>query len=193
MFLLNKRAVILAAVLTSSLSTGLVTLTAYAADAGEDVGELEARFTDAKVARIVHVANEQIVNRAKFAQKHAVNPNLVEYVNGVITDHERFITEFDAVLKKDKIRQWESATSLLLIGQGYRDLAMLYLAKGNEFDQRYLQQQIKSEQRLVDLLDGGMLASVQSQSLKAYLNAMRAELQQFIERANALQVQLGLE
>ena len=167
MFLLNKRAVILAAVLTSSLSTGLVTLTAYAADAGEDVGELEARFTDAKVARIVHVANEQIVNRAKFAQKHAVNPNLVEYVNGVITDHERFITEFDAVLKKDKIRQWESATSLLLIGQGYRDLAMLYLAKGNEFDQRYLQQQIKSEQRLVDLLDGGMLASVQSQSLKA--------------------------
>ena len=191
MFLLNKRSAIFAAVLTSSLSMGLATVTAYAAN--EDVVELEARFNDAKVARVVHVATEQIVNRAKFAQKHAVNEALVEYVNGVITDHERFITEFDAVLKKEKISPWETATSLLLIGQGYRDLAMLYVADGAEFDQRYLQQQIKSEQKLVDLLDSGTMSSVQSQAVKDYLNSMRAELQQFIERANALQVQLGFE
>jgi predicted outer membrane protein len=191
MFFRNKRSAILAAVLTSSLSTGLATVTAYAAS--EDAVELEARYADPKIARVVHVANEQIVKRAKFAQKHAVNAALVEYVNGVITEHERFITEFDAVLKKEKIRQWESATSLRLIGQGYHDLAMLYLAKGAEFDQRYLQQQIQSEQKLVDLLDGGIMASVQSPTLKDYLNSMRAELQQFIERANALQVQLGLE
>ena len=191
MFFLNKRSAILAAILTSSLSTGLATFTAYAAS--EDEVELEARYTDPKIARIIHVANEQIVHRAKFAQKHAVNAALVEYVNGVITEHERFITEFDTVLKKEKIRQWESPTSLLLIGWGYHDLAMLYLAKGPEFDQRYLQQQIKSEQKLADLLDDGIMTSVQSQSVKDYLKSMRAELQQFIERANALQVQLGLE
>jgi len=191
MFLLNKRSAILAAVLASSLSTGLATVTAYAAS--EDAVDLEARNSDPKIARVVHVANEQIINRAKFAQKHAVNAELVEYVNAVTTDHEKFIAEFDAVLNKEKIRPWESATSLLLIGQGYRDLAMLYMVKGPAFDQRYLQQQITSEQKLVDLLDGGMLASVQNQGLKDYLSSMRAELQQFIERANALQVQLGLE
>ena len=166
-----------------------VSLPVFAAE--DNMAEAVAELSDAQIAGAANVANEQIVKAAKTAQKSAANQKLIDYANSMIREHERFSSEFKAVLNKVSVSPSESVTSVELRTDALRDAATLVMLKGADFDKKYLHQHLGFQQRFIDLLDSTLIPGAKNPEIKSYLQAMRADLVKCVDAGKALQTEIG--
>jgi len=166
-----------------------VSLPVFAAE--DNMAEAVAELSDAQIAGAANVANEQIVKAAKTAQKSAANQKLIDYANSMIREHERFSSEFKAVLNKVSVSPSESVTSVELRTDALRDAATLIMLKGADFDKKYLHQHLAFLQHFIDLLDSTLIPGAKNPEIKSYLQAMRGDLVKCVDAGKALQTEIG--
>ncbi|MBM4251865.1 MAG: DUF4142 domain-containing protein [Deltaproteobacteria bacterium] len=188
MSMLKKRSAIVAALMFATASPMIGSYASIAAV--EEESEVTVKLDDPTIARVVSAATDQIIFNAKYAQRHARSQQVVEYANQLLRENQRMAEEFAVIVKRAGVKPEETALSILWRIAGLRNLAALHLSSPEQFDQVFLKQSAKYEQRLAKILQEKLIPETQHQSIRAYLQSMQSDMLQFVEQANQLSAEL---
>ncbi|MEN9836301.1 MAG: hypothetical protein RL011_2494 [Pseudomonadota bacterium] len=188
MSMLKKRSAIVATLMLATFSPIGSSYVALAADAEERVEA--AKLEDSRISQVVAAATDQIIFNAKYAQRHARSQQVVDYANQLLRENQRMAEEFAVVVKRAGVKPEESPLSILWRIAGLRNLAALHLSAPEQFDQVFLKQSAKYEQRLAKTLQEKLIPESQHQSIRTYLQSMQSDMLQFVDQANQLREEL---
>jgi predicted outer membrane protein len=189
MSMLRKRSAIVATLMFATVSPLVASHAVRAAVDEEAVAEVN--LDDARIARVVSAATDQIIFNSKYAQRHARSQQVVDYADQLLRENQRMAEEFELVVKRVGLKPEESALSILCRIAGLRNLAALHLSSPEQFDQTYLSKSAKFQKRLAILLQERLIPEAQHQSVRTYLQNMQSELLGFVEQANQLNAELS--
>ena len=189
MSMLRKRSAIVATLMFATVSPLVGSYVARASVEEDSAAAVE--LDDARIARVVTAATDQIIFNSKYAQRHARSQQVVDYANQLLRENQRMAEEFALVVKRAGLKPEESALSILCRIAGLRNLAALHLSKPEKFDQTFLSQSAKFEKRVALLLQERLIPESQHQSIRTYLESMQSELLGFVDQANQLKAELS--
>ncbi len=181
---------------------------AIEASDGDASGDVAMTLNDEQIVTILHVSNQGEIQEAQLALTKAINTQVRNFANMMITDHTAadaaLATLFaasdagpdadaalDAALFADgglpNAPSWISAT---LLQETTLQLQTLMLKTGAAFDLAYMSGQVATHSEVLQLIDTVLLPAASSPALKATLMQARTvvanHLQMAIQILNAL-------
>jgi putative membrane protein len=134
-------------------------------------------LTDPQIVTVLHVAHRREIEKAQIALTRAVNTEVREFANTIITDH----TAADAALATlvvspsgaGRLRAVESPISRTLVQTGKFEQSALQSKTGVPFDLAYVSWRVASNSEILQLIDSVLLPTAQSTALRRQLAQAR--------------------
>ena len=108
---------------------------------------------DARVAGLIQAANEAEIAAGKAAWKKAKTKAVRDFAKMMVTEHTKAAGELAATTKRLGIQPAESDDVASLKEGAKRDYQMLQSAGAKEFDQTYIDSQVKAHHMVLEKLD----------------------------------------
>lgn len=143
-------------------------------------------LSDAQIAAITDGANSAEIEQAKLARSKSKNQKVLQFASMMISHH----SEAQKKQAKLNIAPAESPLSAQMTTDANQVLTSLKEKTGSEFDQAYLRSQVDEHQTLLDTLNTRLLPSASNPELKAYLQEIKARVEQHLEAARTAQSNL---
>lgn len=177
----------------AACSTGQRAETAQTATEGAASVAQMTGPTEAEMIHIVTTVNTAEIEAAHLARSKSKNQNIVKFANMMIKDHTKNTKEAARLAKKMNLKADGNEISKSLKAGSMATMASLKNLSGNEFNQAYIDQQLKMHQTTLDTINNSLLPKATSEEMKAYLNKTQASVTSHLEHAQRLQSQTNMK
>jgi putative membrane protein len=150
----------------------------------------KAPLTDANIVALLDEANKADSSAGAFALKKASDKDVKAFARMMMGEHHALRVEGLALAKKLKITP-EAPADDPVKAAGSAEMAALESAgSGAAFDKAYIDQEVTIHQAVLDLAQKGH-DETQNAELKALIEKAKPVIQKHLDRAQAIQQQLG--
>ncbi len=172
---------------TTALSLALVSGLAFGCATAERT--MPGTMSKANVVALLNTIDTNEIEAAQLAQQKAVSPDVRAYATRLIEEHTGMVTKNQEVARRMNIEpdQPHIASSLNNAHQGTMD--NLRIKSGAEFDQTYLDYQIRMHERAVSLVEDHA-DSAEEARLRRHLLQARPDLLSHLAEARSIQQQM---
>jgi putative membrane protein len=146
-----------------------------------------APLNDEQIVAVITAANGAELEQAKLAREKAKDAELRKLAAKVVSEHEQVGKAQKQLLDKLALKAAPSSVSDELDGDAASTLATLKKAKATDFDGVYLDAQLRSQQKLLELLDTELVPNAKSVDLRTFLQASQARAQARLDALKKLQ------
>lgn len=142
--------------------------------------------SDPQIAQIVQTANQIDIDTAKLALKKSNNPQVKDFANQMISDHEALMKSVADLAKKLNVTPQESDTSKQLKQQAEEETKKLKSLNGAAFNKEYASHEIAFHQAVIDAASKVLIPNAKNPELKSALEGAAPVLQGHKEHAQHL-------
>jgi putative membrane protein len=171
---------------TATTDTGA---TAMAAPADTAMAA-KAPMTDANIVALLDEANKADSAAGAFALTKASNKDVKAFAKMMMGEHHALRVEGLALAKKLKLTPEAPADDPVKTAGSSEMSALQSAGSGAAFDKAYIDQEVTMHKAVIDLAQKGH-DETQNSELKALIEKAKPVLQKHLDRAEALQQQLG--
>lgn len=152
--------------------------------------EKAAKVDDAQIAAIVVAANQVDIDAGKLAQAESTNPEVKEFAEKMVTDHESVNKSAVDLVKKLNVTPQENDTSRSLKEGGKENIAKLQKLDGAAFDKAYVSHEVAYHEQVIEAIDETLIPNASNAELKDLLVKVRPAFVEHLEHAKHLQASL---
>jgi putative membrane protein len=142
---------------------------------------------DGEIIAILVTLNNNEIAVAREALKKSKNPNIKQFAKLLKKSHTQNLNEILKISKKTGISPVQSATVLTLKQEGKEDKMTLAQLKGKEFENAFINSEVKGHTQALKLIDRSLLKNVSNSAIKAQLVATRPHIAAHLQQAKVLQ------
>lgn len=143
--------------------------------------------SDAEIARVLTTINEAEIDAANYAMGKVKNKDVKEYAKMMSKEHKNNTTETKKIAKMDLKADVEKSD---LVKSLKEDAKMskdkLKAADKASIDRTYIDEQVMMHEKALSLIDGTLLPSAQSDSMKQHLQKTRTAVSAHLTQAQGL-------
>jgi putative membrane protein len=176
---------------TSSTASGGTTMTSASAMASASAAVPVAPLTDDQIAQVLIDINQGEIDQGNVAMKQATDADTKKLANTMVTEHTAWLKDANDLFKKDKLSPAKSDVSTDLERDSKGLVSRISNLKGGEFDQAYVEAQVKNHQDGLDLIDKNLMVNVKNADLKDFLKTVRGKVQGHLEHCKKVLSALG--
>lgn len=129
-----------------------------------------AKLTDPQIAHIAYTAGEIDIKTAQQALKKSHNPEVTDFAQNMIRDHEAVNEKALALAKKLHVTPQDNDTSRSLVKQADDEQKRLAKLSGPAFDRAYAQHEVAYHQTVNNALETTLIPSASNPELKGLLS-----------------------
>jgi predicted outer membrane protein len=145
-----------------------------------------APLSDEQIVAVSSAADRAALDQAKVARDKARDGNVKKLAERLATEHGELEKNRGELVVRLGVKAAPSSLSDELTTDAVSSLATLKKAGPADFDAVYLDAQIRSHQRLLELFDTQLIGSAKNVDLKHFLQDARARTQAQLELATEL-------
>jgi putative membrane protein len=149
-----------------------------------------AHFTDANIVALLDEANKADSAAGKFALGKAANPGVKQFAKMMMGEHHALRVQGQALAKKLKITPEPPANDPVQTAGSSEMSALQSAGTGAAFDKVYIDQEVTIHKAVLDLANKAH-DDTQNAELKALIEKAKPTIQKHLDRAEALQKELG--
>jgi putative membrane protein len=164
--------------------------TAMAAPADTAATAAKAPMTDANIVALLDEANKSDSAAGAFALKKASNKDVKAFAKMMMGEHHALRVQGLALAKKLKVTPEAPADDPVKAAGSAEMSALQSAGSGAAFDQAYIDQEVTIHKAVIDLAEKAH-DQAQNAELKALIEKAKPVIQKHLDRAEALQQQLG--
>ena len=164
------------------------TATAMAAPA--DTAAAKAPMTDANIVALLDEANKADSSAGAFALKKSSDKDVKAFAKMMMGEHHALRVQGLALAKKLKLTPEAPADDPVKAAGSAEMSALESAGSGAAFDKAYIDQEVTIHQAVLDLAQKGH-DETQNAELKALIEKAKPVIQKHLDRAQAIQQQLG--
>jgi putative membrane protein len=146
--------------------------------------------SDPQIVQIVQTANQIDIDQAKLALKKSNNPQVKEFANQMISDHQSLEKSVADLANKLGVTPQSSPTSEQLKQQAAAESHKLHSLNGKDFDKEYASHEVAFHQAVIDAATKTLIPDAQNAQLKTALEGAAPLLQGHLQHAQQLQQSL---
>lgn len=160
--------------------------------AGEKTtGAKKASLNDAQIAHIAVTANQIDIDAAKDALGKTDNPQVKQFAQQMITDHQSVIDKANALATKLNVTPEENETSKKLQEAADKEKERLSNKAGSAFDRAYVEHEVAYHKQVIETVDKVLVPNTKNKELKSLLTSVKPVLNAHLEHAKSLEKQLS--
>ncbi|MCZ4319615.1 DUF4142 domain-containing protein [Aequorivita viscosa] len=149
------------------------------------------QLNDAEIAKVAVVANQIDVDYAKLAMERSKNPDVREFAQTMIADHNAIIEQAVALVTKLGVVPEDSKVSESLLQQAEATTKKLKAAKGDAFDKAYVANEVAYHKAVIGAVKGLLIPQSQNAELKALLKVALPILETHLGHAEMAQSKIS--
>lgn len=148
-------------------------------------------LNDPQIATIALTAHQIDAVRGKMAASKTQNPEVKQFAEAMMKDHEAGAKEVLDLAQKLKVKPEESAVTRDLMKQAADHEAQLKKLSGAEFDKAYIDIEVAYHQAVIDAIEKVLLPNVKNAEVKEALKLAQPTLLGHLTHAKNLQAMLA--
>ncbi|HET8964026.1 MAG TPA: DUF4142 domain-containing protein [Chitinophagales bacterium] len=149
-----------------------------------------AKLTDADIAKIAVVANQNDIDFAKIALQKSKDPKVIEFANTMISDHQAIIDMAVALVTKLKVTPSESPVSKEYLANAQETMKMLNGKSDKSFDKAYVDNEVEYHKAVINAVKTVLIPQAQNEELKALLQKALPILETHLQHAEMLKSEM---
>jgi putative membrane protein len=146
---------------------------------------------DEKILQVAHVTSEGGVEEARLAEARAQNPAVRTFATTIAADQTRTAQRGQHIARLHQLVPKDSSISDRLQSDAKLKLDELRGKQGADFDRAYVDAQIATYQKVLNIIDDRLLPSATSPEVKALVRSIRPQMKKHYDDAQALRGQLA--
>lgn len=166
-----------------TLAIQVIALFTYVGGFAQDAPQLN----DAEIAKVAVVANQIDIDYAKLAIDRSENPDVREFANTMIADHNAIIEQAVALVTKLGVVPMENDVSKSLLKQEADTTKNLKATKGKAFDKAYIDNEVAYHKAVIGAVKDVLIPQSQNAELKALLETALPILETHLAHAKMAQ------
>lgn len=148
---------------------------------GSDSPDPASPLSDQQIAAVTDGVNTAEIEQAQLAQTKSTDEKVKLFASMMIEHHGQAKRKQTTL----GIAKVESPLSLKLAAKAHTTMVQLKQKSGVEFDRAYLLAQVDGHQEVLETIDNQLLPDAKNPELKAYLEELRPQVAEHLERAKA--------
>jgi putative membrane protein len=149
-----------------------------------------AKLSDAEIASVAVVANQNDIDYANIALKKSQDPKVLEFAKTMISDHQAVIDQAVALVTKLKVTPKDNAMSQKLTSDAKETMKMLDSKSGKDFDKAYVDNEVTYHKAVINAVKTVLIPDAQNAELKALLEKVSPILDAHLKHAEMLQKEM---
>lgn len=148
------------------------------------------KLSDAEIASVAVVANQNDIDFAKIALKKSKNAQVTEFAKTMITDHQSVINMAVALVTKLKVTPKDNAVSKQYLAKAKETIKMLNSESDKAFDKAYVNNEVAYHKAVIAAVNTVLIPQAKNAELKALLEKVVPILNTHLKHAEMLQSKL---
>jgi putative membrane protein len=148
-------------------------------------------LSDEEILQIIHVAHLGETEQGVLAQQKGKDIRVRRLGVMIVKDHVEADSKGRTLAKKRGLDLAPTPLSTALQSDLQDATSTLRTKSGSEFDQAYVDVQVKEHQALLDLIDDKLAPAAKSTHVKEYLSDLRPKIARHLQHAQDLQAQMA--
>lgn len=132
--------------------------------------------SDADIAAVLSAANEAVIGQSQLALTRAREPSVLNFAQSMISEHGEGNQHLNELFQRLGIAPQNNPVSTALSTGATTTTLYLQNQPPETFDRAYMEVEIESHQRGIEMLDTQLLPLAQNPELRAALVKLREEL-----------------
>ena len=153
----------------------------------KSVVQKSAKLSDAEIASVAVVANQNDIGFANIAKTKSTNKDVVEFAQTMITDHQSVIAQAVALVKKLNVTPKDNAVSKKLSADAEQTKKMLSSKSGSAFDKAYIDNEVAYHKAVIAEVENVLIPDATNAELKSLLQNVLPVLKTHLEHAEMVQ------
>lgn len=130
-----------------------------------------ADLNDLEIAHVAYTADNIDIQYAHLALAISTNPDIHEFANTMIRDHEAVNEQALALLKKLDVQAQDNFLSKALLEGAEKIIDDLTALRGEAFDKRYAENELAYHKAVNDLVGNTFIPNIENAEVKALFEA----------------------
>lgn len=147
-------------------------------------------LSDAEVASIAVVANQNDIDFAKIAMQKSKDPKVLEFAHTMMKDHQSVIDMAVALVTKLKVTPKDNAVSKEYASNAKKTEAMLNSKSGKAFDKAYVYNEVEYHRAVIGAVKTVLIPQSKNAELKALLEKAVPIFETHLKHAEMLQKEM---
>jgi putative membrane protein len=143
----------------------------------------ERALSDAQIAGIMEAANTAEIQQGSIAQRMAQRQEVRDFATMMVMDHSKALDEGQRLSTNAGFGTAESELQTELRAENQETVSELNDAKPSDFDEEYMESQVKAHEKVLELLDDKLIPNAVNPELRSALIAKRSVVAAHLERA----------
>ncbi|MEO6882781.1 MAG: DUF4142 domain-containing protein [Bacteroidia bacterium] len=145
------------------------------------------KLSDAEIASVAVVANQNDINFAVIAKKKSKDPEVLKFADMMANDHKSIIDQAVALVTKLKVTPKDNAVSKQLSANAAKTSKMLNSKSGKDFNKAYIDNEVAYHKAVIAEVETVLIPQAQNAELKALLQKVVPILKNHLEQAEKSQ------
>ncbi|MGV9003557.1 DUF4142 domain-containing protein [Flavobacterium sp.] len=134
-----------------------------------DIAQKAPKFSDAEIASIAVVANQNDIDFANIAMKKSKDVKVIEFAKAMIADHQSVIDMAVALVTKLNVTPKDNSVSKQYTANAKETMKMLSSKSGKAFDKAYVDNEVAYHKAVIAAVKTVLIPQAQNDELKALL------------------------
>lgn len=148
------------------------------------------KLTDAEIASVAVVANQNDIGYAAIAEKRSKNAEILKFAQTMSSDHKAVISQAVALVQKLKVTPRDNAVSKKLVADAAKEKKVLEAAAEKNFDKTYIDNEVAYHKAVISTVEGVLIPQAQNAELKDLLQKVVPTLKTHLAHAEMVQSNL---
>lgn len=147
-------------------------------------------LTDAEIASIAVVANQNDIDFAAIAKDRSDNQEVIRLAKTMASDHQMVIDRAVELVTRLGVTPADNAVSKQLLKDARTTQERLRKVAANEFDETYVNNEVEYHQNVIKAVEDLLIPQAKNEELKGLLEEVLPILQGHLEHAQMIQKNL---
>lgn len=145
------------------------------------------KLTDAEIASVAVVANQNDMDFANIAIEKSQNPEVINFAKTMIADHQSVIDMAVALVTKLGVTPMDNAVSKQYRNNAKETMDMLKSKSAMSFDKAYVDNEVAYHEAVISAVNTVLIPQAQNKELKALLEKVVPILETHLDHAKMIQ------
>ena len=149
--------------------------------------EKSAKLSDAEIASVAVVANQNDIDFAKIAIKKSKNTEVINFAKTMMADHQSVIDMAVALVTKLNVAPKDNAVSQQYLADAKTTIKMLNAKSAKTFDKAYVDNEVAYHKAVIAAVKTVLIPEAENAELKALLKKVVPILETHLHHAEMVQ------
>lgn len=136
-----------------------------------------------EVASTLWAINKAEIETSKMAKDKTISQSVLQFSDKMLTEHQNAQNELEKILKENNINKISSADARTFRSNARKTMHKMKKLQGIAFDQTYMDYQISSHKKALEIINDYILPRVQNPALKKYTLQMKQHIENHLQEA----------